>query len=179
MSSSLGWNTTTEESPLLTRTYVSTWRSRVLKGEVTIPLYSIIFLLAVVGNLLVITTIVQHKRMRTITNVFLLNLSVSDLLLAVFCMPFTLVPTLMQDFVFGKAVCILVRYMQGTGRGFLVHFLAYFLAYLSVYSGPLCILLFILYRILSCIYILLYFFVFPCVCIYTGPFFQVKKKKYF
>jgi len=82
-------------------------------GEVTIPLYSIIFVLAVVGNLLVILTLAQNKRMRTITNVFLLNLSISDLLLAVFCMPFTLIPTLMQDFIFGQAMCILVRYMQG------------------------------------------------------------------
>lgn len=96
------------------RTSSSAFPSRPpLKGELTIPLYSVIFLLALVGNLLVITTLVQNKRMRTITNVFLLNLSVSDLLLAVFCMPFTLIPTLMQDFVFGKTVCVLVRYMQG------------------------------------------------------------------
>ncbi|KAK2146645.1 hypothetical protein LSH36_592g01002 [Paralvinella palmiformis] len=51
--------------------------------------------------------------MRTVTNVFLMNLSVSDLLLAVFCMPFTLIPTLLKNFIFGKAMCILIRYMQG------------------------------------------------------------------
>jgi len=84
-----------------------------LRGEVTIPLYSLIFILAVVGNLLVILTLAQNKRMRTITNVFLMNLSISDLLLAVFCMPFTLIPTLMQNFIFGHPMCILVRYMQG------------------------------------------------------------------
>lgn len=84
-----------------------------LRGEVTIPLYSLIFLLAIVGNVLVIVVLVQNKKMRTITNVFLVNLSVSDLLLAVFCMPFTLIPTLMQDFVFGMAMCVLIRYMQG------------------------------------------------------------------
>ena len=84
-----------------------------LKGEVTIPLYSVIFVLATVGNLLVILTLAQNRRMRTITNVYLLNLSVSDLLLAVFCMPFTLIPTILKTFIFGKAMCILVRYMQG------------------------------------------------------------------
>src|SRR6218665_2310887 len=87
--------------------------SGALRGEVTIPLYSLIFLLAIVGNVLVIVVLVQNKKMRTITNVFLVNLSVSDLLLAVFCMPFTLIPTLMQDFVFGMAMCVLIRYMQG------------------------------------------------------------------
>ena len=87
---------------------------RPLSGEVRIPLYSIIFFLAVAGNTLVIVTLAQNRRMRTVTNVFLINLSVSDLLLAVFCMPFTLIPTLLQDFIFGRVMCILIRYMQGT-----------------------------------------------------------------
>jgi len=81
-----------------------------------IPLYSIIFLLSVLGNTMVIVTLVQNKRMWTITNAFLLNLSASDLLLTVFCAPFTLIPTLMQNFVFGKAMCILARYSQGKRR---------------------------------------------------------------
>ena len=84
-----------------------------LSGDARIWLYFIIFLLSVVGNTLVITTLVQNKRMRTVTNVFLLNLSISDLLLAVFCMPFTLIPTLLKNFIFGKTMCILIRYLQG------------------------------------------------------------------
>ncbi|XP_065158890.1 cholecystokinin receptor type A-like [Atheta coriaria] len=70
-------------------------------GRVQIPLYAIIFLLAVIGNTLVIVTLVQNQRMRTITNLFLLNLAVSDLLLGVLCMPFTLIgaPLLREDFV--------------------------------------------------------------------------------
>lgn len=84
-----------------------------LGGEVRIPLFSIIFILAVVGNILVIVTLVQHKKMRTITNVFLLNLAVSDLLFAVFCMPFTLVPQLLRNFIFGAVMCVMIRYLQG------------------------------------------------------------------
>ncbi|XP_068081274.1 cholecystokinin receptor-like [Anabrus simplex] len=71
-------------------------------GRVQIPLYSAIFLLAVGGNSLVILTLAVHQRMRTITNVFLLNLAVSDLLLGVLCMPFTLIGALLRDFVFGE-----------------------------------------------------------------------------
>jgi len=41
---------------------------------VIIPLYSLIFLLSVVGNLLVIFTLAKNRRMVTVTNVFLLNL---------------------------------------------------------------------------------------------------------
>lgn len=78
-----------------------------------IPLYSVIFLLAVIGNSLVILTLVQNKRMRTITNLFLLNLAVSDLFLGVFCMPFTLVGMLLRDFIFGEVMCKLLPYLQG------------------------------------------------------------------
>lgn len=83
-------------------------------GRVQIPLYSIILLLAVIGNTLVILTLIQNQRMRTITNVFLLNLAVSDLLLGVLCMPFTLVGTLLRNFVFGELMCKLLPYLQGT-----------------------------------------------------------------
>ncbi|KAK3780902.1 hypothetical protein RRG08_052059 [Elysia crispata] len=78
-----------------------------------IPFYILIFLLSVVGNILVIVTVIQNKKMRSLTNVFLLNLSVSDLLLSVFCMPFTLIPIYLKDFIFGEAMCIMVRYLQG------------------------------------------------------------------
>ena len=88
-------------------------RPSTLSGQVRIPLYCLIFLLSVVGNTLVIVTLAQNRRMRTVTNVFLLNLSISDLLLAVFCMPFTLIPTLLRNFIFGKTMCILLRYLQG------------------------------------------------------------------
>lgn len=47
-------------------------------AEVMIPLYSVIFILSVLGNILVIVTLTQNRRMRTVTNVFLLNL-VSDI----------------------------------------------------------------------------------------------------
>lgn len=83
-----------------------------LEDIVTLPFYSLIFILSVVGNLLVIITLIQNKRMRTVTNVFLLNLSISDLLLAVFCMPFTIIPIMLKNFIFGAAMCVLIRYLQ-------------------------------------------------------------------
>ncbi|XP_023216800.1 cholecystokinin receptor-like, partial [Centruroides sculpturatus] len=77
-----------------------------------ILLYSIIFLLAIVGNGLVIITLAINKRMRTVTNVFLLNLAISDLLLGVFCMPFTLAGVLLRKFIFGEVMCRLIPYLQ-------------------------------------------------------------------
>ena len=84
-----------------------------LSAEIQVALYSIIFSTALVGNLLIIVTLIQNKRMRTVTNVFLLNLAVSDLLLALVCMPFTLVPVLLMDFIFGAFMCVFIRYLQG------------------------------------------------------------------
>ncbi len=80
---------------------------------ITIFLYTIIFLLAIIGNLLVILTLVQSRRMRTITNLFLLNLAVSDLLLGIFCMPFTLIGKILRNFIFGEIMCRLLPYLQG------------------------------------------------------------------
>lgn len=81
--------------------------------NIKIFLYSVIFMLAVIGNALVILTLVKNQRMRTITNVFLLNLAISDLLLGVLCMPFTLVGTLLRDFIFGEVICKFLPYLQG------------------------------------------------------------------
>lgn len=44
------------------------------QNSVIIPLYAVIFGCCVIGNLLVILTLAQNKRMRTVTNVYLLNL---------------------------------------------------------------------------------------------------------
>lgn len=97
-------STTAPPSPLITM---------LSSGRVQIPLYTTILLLAVIGNSLVILTLVQNRRMRTITNVFLLNLAVSDILLGVLCMPFTLVGMLLRDFVFGEIMCKFLPYLQG------------------------------------------------------------------
>ncbi|NXG49609.1 CCKAR protein, partial [Psilopogon haemacephalus] len=80
---------------------------------IRILLYCLIFLLSMLGNTLVITVLVRNKRMRTVTNTFLLSLAVSDLMLCLFCMPFTLIPNLLKDFIFGSAVCKAATYFMG------------------------------------------------------------------
>lgn len=97
-------------SQMQTQPLTPSWLSL---GRIQIPLYTTILLLSVTGNALVILTLIQNRRMRTITNVFLLNLAVSDILLGVLCMPFTLIGTLLRDFVFGEVMCKLLPYLQG------------------------------------------------------------------
>ncbi|XP_052055285.1 cholecystokinin receptor type A isoform X1 [Apodemus sylvaticus] len=88
--------------------------SKEWQSAVQILLYSLIFLLSVLGNTLVITVLIRNKRMRTVTNIFLLSLAVSDLMLCLFCMPFNLIPNLLKDFIFGSAVCKTTTYFMGT-----------------------------------------------------------------
>ncbi|XP_074839302.1 gastrin/cholecystokinin type B receptor [Carettochelys insculpta] len=76
-------------------------------------LYGLIFLLSVGGNALVVGVLALNRRLRTVTNSFLLSLALSDLLLALCCMPFSLLPSLMGTFVFGTPVCKLMAYLMG------------------------------------------------------------------
>ncbi|XP_068787073.1 gastrin/cholecystokinin type B receptor [Struthio camelus] len=80
---------------------------------VRVLLYALIFVLSVCGNALVVAVLLLNRRLRTVTNSFLLSLALSDLMLALCCMPFTLVPNLMGTFVFGEAVCKLMAYLMG------------------------------------------------------------------
>ncbi|KAI2662388.1 Cholecystokinin receptor type A [Labeo rohita] len=84
-----------------------------MNQTVRIVLYVLIFLLSFIGNSLIITVLVRNRRMRTVTNLFLLSLAVSDLMLCVFCMPFTLIPNLMKDFIFGTGMCKVATYFMG------------------------------------------------------------------
>ncbi|KAG7262200.1 hypothetical protein CRUP_036179 [Coryphaenoides rupestris] len=84
-----------------------------INKSVRIVLYSLIFLLSLLGNSLIITVLVRNRRMRTVTNLFLLSLAASDLMVALVCIPFTLIPNLMRDFIFGAGMCKLVMYFMG------------------------------------------------------------------
>ncbi|XP_041257103.1 gastrin/cholecystokinin type B receptor [Onychostruthus taczanowskii] len=86
---------------------------RELDVAVRVVLYVLIFALSVGGNALVVAVLALNRRLRTVTNCFLLSLALSDLLLALCCMPFTLLPGLMGAFIFGDVVCKLVAYLMG------------------------------------------------------------------
>ncbi|KAL4829284.1 hypothetical protein H8958_000487 [Nasalis larvatus] len=87
--------------------------TRELELAIRITLYAVIFLMSIGGNVLIIVVLGLSRRLRTVTNAFLLSLAVSDLLLAVACMPFTLLPNLMGTFIFGTVICKAVSYFMG------------------------------------------------------------------
>ncbi|ELV11698.1 Neuropeptide FF receptor 1 [Tupaia chinensis] len=75
--------------------------------------YVLIFLLCMVGNALVCLIVLKNRHMRTVTNMFILNLAVSDLLVGIFCMPTTLVDNLITGWPFDNATCKMSGLVQG------------------------------------------------------------------
>ncbi|XP_066574130.1 neuropeptide Y receptor type 1 [Amia ocellicauda] len=74
--------------------------------------YSAVALLGVSGNLALILIIGRQKEMHNVTNILIANLSVSDLLVSVMCLPFTFIYTFMDHWVFGEAMCKLNNMVQ-------------------------------------------------------------------
>ncbi len=77
-------------------------------------LYVLIFILGIAGNALVCYVVLRNPTMHTVTNVFITNLALSDVLLCVFAVPFTPLYLLTyKEWVFGTALCHLVPFAQG------------------------------------------------------------------
>uniref|UniRef100_A0A4W3GD44 G-protein coupled receptors family 1 profile domain-containing protein n=1 Tax=Callorhinchus milii TaxID=7868 RepID=A0A4W3GD44_CALMI len=67
--------------------------------------YGSVVLVAVFGNLVVMWIILAHKRMRTVTNYFLLNLAFSDASVAAFNTLVNFIYGVHGDWYFGKSYC--------------------------------------------------------------------------
>nr|QXU63433.1 short neuropeptide F receptor [Dendroctonus armandi] len=76
-------------------------------------IYTTIFIVGLFGNVLVCYVVFRNKAMQTVTNLFITNLALSDILLCVLAVPFTPLYTLLGKWVFGGVICHLVPYAQG------------------------------------------------------------------
>ncbi|XP_063705139.1 RYamide receptor [Culicoides brevitarsis] len=76
-------------------------------------MYISILLLALVGNGTVCFIVQSSPRMRTVTNYFIANLAVGDILMSFFCVPFTFISMfILQYWPFGAILCRVVNYSQ-------------------------------------------------------------------
>lgn len=75
--------------------------------------YLSIFILGIFGNVLVVWIVGRNRHMHTVTNLFIANLALSDVLLCVLAVPFTPLYTFLGRWVFGNTLCHLVPYAQG------------------------------------------------------------------
>ena len=72
--------------------------------------YSVLIAISVFGNTLVCHVIFKEKRMRTITNFFIANLAIADLLLTCINVPFNIARNLLDDWPFGSVMCHLLNF---------------------------------------------------------------------
>lgn len=87
----------------------------ILFGIVTPVIFGIITFVGLLGNLLVMHVIRARKKMRTVTNLLLLNLAVADLSFVIICPPFTAYQFATSEWPFhgilGNIICKLMHYL--------------------------------------------------------------------
>lgn len=76
-----------------------------------ICLYIVIGIIGIFGNIMVLHVVIKYQTMRTITNNFIACLSVSDLAICFFAIPFTPLNALTDSWVLGKVLCKLMPYV--------------------------------------------------------------------
>uniref|UniRef100_A0A914WAK7 G-protein coupled receptors family 1 profile domain-containing protein n=1 Tax=Plectus sambesii TaxID=2011161 RepID=A0A914WAK7_9BILA len=76
-------------------------------------IYSLMFLLGVIGNGLVILLTVRNASLQTVQNIFILNLAASDLIVCFVSLPVTPITNIFKNWYFGVALCHLLPWVQG------------------------------------------------------------------
>ena len=77
-----------------------------------ILLYVVIIIFGLFANGLICYVIVKKKKLRTVRNMFIMNLAISDMIMCLLCMPFTLVKLLLKNWPLGDAMCRMVPWLQ-------------------------------------------------------------------
>lgn len=113
--SKTGWNQTLENSTTANATVNVTDSGSNFSGDSQAglaALFTLTMLLSIVGNLFVVLVFARGRRSRTDLRPFLVNLAVADLIMAIFCMPFTFIYTMLKTWIFSKPLCPIVLFVQ-------------------------------------------------------------------
>ncbi|XP_035732813.1 orexin receptor type 1-like isoform X2 [Vespa mandarinia] len=79
---------------------------------VMITLHSIIFITGLVGNSLVCLAVCRNHSMKTVTNYFIVNLAVADLLVILICLPSSVLWDVTETWFLGWGLCKAIPYLQ-------------------------------------------------------------------
>ena len=75
-------------------------------------LYGSISLAAIIGNSLVISVVIINKKMQTVTNIFIANLALADVILGMFTIPFQFHAALLQRWVVADIMCPVAPFVK-------------------------------------------------------------------
>nr|AAA86118.1 chemokine G-protein-coupled receptor [Mus musculus] len=68
------------------------------------PLYSLVFIIGLLGNMMVVLILIKYRKLQIMTNIYLFNLAISDLLF-LFTVPFWIHYVLWNEWGFGHYMC--------------------------------------------------------------------------
>ncbi|XP_071986491.1 neuropeptide Y receptor type 4-2-like [Engystomops pustulosus] len=73
--------------------------------------YSLLILFCLLGNSSLICVICRRKEKGNVTHILIANLAFSDILVGIFCLPFSVVYTIMDYWVFGRCLCKITNFI--------------------------------------------------------------------
>lgn len=79
---------------------------------IVIAMYILTFIIGLSGNILVCFAVWRNRQMRTVTNMFIVNLSVADLGIIIICLPPTLLVDVTETWFMGHVMCKLVYFLM-------------------------------------------------------------------
>ncbi|XP_050464524.1 orexin receptor type 2-like [Cataglyphis hispanica] len=79
---------------------------------VLIAMHSVVFVIGLIGNALVCMAVYRNHTMRTVTNYFIVNLAVADLLVLLICLPPSVLWDVTETWFLGLKLCKAVPYLQ-------------------------------------------------------------------
>lgn len=77
-----------------------------------ISVYAVVFVTGLVGNLLVCFAVLKNEHMRTVTNYYIVNMAVADVLVVLLCMPPNVIVDTTETWFFGEMACHILPYIQ-------------------------------------------------------------------
>lgn len=100
-------------TPNLTQEAKAATDVNMYRKAIKLTLYAIIFLISSMGNVLVCIIILKRRKMKTVTNYFILNLALADLTLTLICIPFDIpVQEMSYKWPYGSFMCRILYPLQ-------------------------------------------------------------------
>ncbi|XP_067824776.1 neuropeptide Y receptor type 5-like [Heptranchias perlo] len=77
-----------------------------------VGIYTFITVLGLLGNFFVVIALCKNLKQKSMINFLIGNLALSDILILLFCSPFTLTYVLLDQWIFGEIMCYIVPFVQ-------------------------------------------------------------------
>jgi hypothetical protein len=81
-----------------------------------VTLYIAVFFVGLAGNCLVCFAVYNNREMRTVTNLYIVNLSTADLMVIIACLPATVIGDITETWFLGRVACKIIPFIQVISR---------------------------------------------------------------